>query len=302
MIDTTELQELTEIVPGLYFVQAPSNGRFPFCNGFLITGSRTVLIDAGLGDELITRLDRLIGIDVLLVSHSHPDHILGWHHLSHRELVLPAETPDSVHNLLSLGARFTGSIEDGRYWAGLIGGLGLKAVREPDGRYSNGDILDFGTIRLRAIHAPGHLDDHYCFYEENYKLLLSTDIDFTSFGPWYANPEGDIRVFIGAIREVMNLEKRIVVSSHRSPIHGPATKEFEEFLSAFERQKDEVCELCRQPVSLDELTAISPFYRDRLPWKRLQSIFESRMIRKNLDILMEEGRISEERGLYRACD
>ncbi len=302
MIDTARLQELTEIVSGLYFVQAPMNGKFPYCNGFLITGRRTVLIDAGLGEELIARLDRLIGIDVLLISHSHPDHILGWHHLSHRELVLPAETPDSVHDLLSLGTRFTGSIEDGKYWADLIGGLGLKAIREPDGRYGNGDILDFGTVRLRAIHTPGHLDDHYCFYEENSGVLLSTDIDFTSFGPWYANPEGDIRMFIQGIHRVMEIERRIVVSSHRSPIRGAAVKEFEEFLAAFERQKNEVYGLCRQPVSLEELTAVSPFYRNRLPWKRLQGIFESRMIRKNLDLLMEEGKIAEEKGLYRACD
>jgi metal-dependent hydrolase (beta-lactamase superfamily II) len=41
-------------------------------------------------------IDKEIGIDKLIISHSHPDHIRRWQVLSHRELSSLNETPDSV--------------------------------------------------------------------------------------------------------------------------------------------------------------------------------------------------------------
>ncbi|MEE4114136.1 MAG: hypothetical protein V2I40_15055 [Desulfobacteraceae bacterium] len=45
----------------------------------------------------------------------------------------------------------------------------------------------------------------------------------------------------------------------------------------------------------------SPFYRNRMPDGTLQQIFETQMIRKNLAVLLEEGRIVEENGTYRTA-
>jgi hypothetical protein len=43
----------------------------------------------------------------------------------------------------------------------------------------------------------------------------------------------------------------------------------------------------------------SPFYRNRMPDGTLQRIFETQMIRKNLDRLAQENRIINEKGRYR---
>jgi len=44
----------------------------------------------------------------------------------------------------------------------------------------------------------------------------------------------------------------------------------------------------------------SPLYKNRMPDGMLQQIFETQMIRKNLALLLREGRIVEEYGKYRA--
>ncbi|NLV68121.1 MAG: MBL fold metallo-hydrolase [Spirochaetes bacterium] len=290
---------LHKICENIYLAAAPEKGRFPYCNSFLFTGDENILIDAGLADDQIIEIDQKIGIDTLVISHTHPDHIKRWHLLSHRKLILPAESPDSVFNLDDLGTRYVGTPEKGRHWIDVIGKLtGLRALREPDARYHDGDIIDNGTSHIEAIHSPGHLDDHYCFFEHNSGTLLSTDIDFTGFGPWYGNPEGRIRPFIESIRKVMALPYRRVCTSHKPPHEGDATALFKSYLEAFELQRIKVLAAIEKGKTLAELTALSPFYNNRFMDLRLQNYFEEHMIFENLQLLIEQGLVIEINGTY----
>ncbi len=292
--------DVIRLAENLHLISGPGGSRFPHCNGFLITtGEETVLFDAGIGDK-IKEIDREKRIDTLIISHSHPDHILAWHLLKDRRILLPAETPDSVMDLKLLGRRFTVNEKNAAYWTGFAGGkLGVRALREPDGRFGNGEILELGEFRFEAIHAPGHLSDHYCFFERGSGILLSTDIDLTSFGPWYGNPECDIEQFILDLKTLMALPYSVVCSSHKTPVKEEAAEKFESFLCAFDRQRQTILDLCDSPRTLDRMTEMSPFYRDRAANKTLQSFFERVMIGKNLDILVRDGFVNEKKGVYR---
>ncbi len=294
-----EDEHIKKICDNIYLVEAPEKGRFPYCHGFLFIGDENILIDAGADEDTMLRIDREYGIDTLVISHSHPDHIRRWQVLSHRRLLLPEETPDSVFNIETLGERYVGAGERGHRWVEVIGKwLGITAFREPDGRFRNGDIIENGTSRIEAVHAPGHLNDHYCFFEHNSGTLLSTDIDFTSFGPWYGNPEGKIKPFIESVRRVMNLPYKRVCPSHKSPHEGNAQGRFEAFLSAFYRQKNEILITIGSGKTMDELLAASPFYKNRFFDLKIQNYFEEHMIAENLELLLEEGLVNEDGGVY----
>jgi Metallo-beta-lactamase superfamily len=202
----TAFQGLSWRVPlgkALYLVLAPNQERFPFANSFFIAGRETVLLDAGIGTERIRELDRRCRIDVLIISHSHPDHIHAWHELADRHLLLPRETPESAFDLRRLGHRITGSVEKGDHWARKMGEwLGLHPLREPDDRYENNQELD----------------------------------------------------------------------------------------------------LCRIPRTADLLVAASPFYNNRFPDRRLQQIFETQLVVKNLERLVDDGWVIGSRGTYRWTD
>ncbi len=293
------ISHISKICENIYLVEAPERGQFPYSHSFLFTGEENILLDAGTDEELIKQIDSEIGIDTLVISHSHPDHIRRWSVLSHRRLLLPAETPDSVYNIGTLGKRYVGTMERGLHWVEAIGKrLGIEPLRHPDGRFGNGDIIDNGTCRIEAIHAPGHLDDHYCFFEHNSGTLFSTDIDFTGFGPWYGNPEGRIRPFIDSVKKVMHLPYKRVCTSHKAPHEGNATGRFEAFLAAFCRQKNEVLALLGSGKTLDELVAISPFYRNRFFDIRIQNYFEEHMIAENLAVLIDDELVREVGGVY----
>ena len=282
------------LADNFYCLTAPNKSRFPYCNGFLLLGAETILIDAGLDLETLMAIDREKSIDMVLFTHSHPDHILNWHLFQDRIIAMPEETPPAITDLHQLGYRFMGSEDKGAYWAELIGnGLGIKPFRKPDRRFKDGDIIDSPPFRLRAIHAPGHLSDHYCFFEETSGTLITGDIDFSGFGPFYGQPECDIDLFIESIENIMTLPYRQVCASHREPITSDATPLFEKFIDGFHRHGQAICDLMPQPTHLDTLIEQSPIYRDQMPDKVFQHTFEKGMIVKNLRWMARAGRVIE---------
>ncbi len=292
--------DLTPLCDSIYAIQGPNKSRFPFSNGFLILDKMTVLIDAGIGEEKIREIDENRRIDILIISHSHPDHVLAWHALKDRRLLLPKETPDSVMDLKQTGLRFTGKADKGAYWTKMVaGGLNLQPLRKPDGRFGHKTVLKIGETRLEAIHCPGHLEDHYAFFHRESGTLITTDIDFTEFGPWYGNPESDIELFRKSIHSLMELPYERVFSSHKHTVEKEPQAAFAAYLEKFEVQRQRVLDLCRPSRSLQQMVAFSPFYRNRMPDKILQRIFEETMIQKNLELLVRDGLVEEKYGQFR---
>lgn len=68
-----------------FFIQGPVQGRFPFSNSFPINSSPRVLIHAGAGQAIIREPDKEKPIDILVVTHFHPDHVLAAHVLTDKE-------------------------------------------------------------------------------------------------------------------------------------------------------------------------------------------------------------------------
>ncbi len=293
------IDNIVPLAKNLFWIKAPGKGKYPYCNGFLITGKQNLLIDAGVGDEMIAEIDSRKRIDTLLISHSHPDHMLQWHLLKDRHVMMPAETPDLVTDISQLALRFTGSQANAVLWIKRVRDvLGLQPLRAPDSRFSDGEIIDLGGARLMAIHAPGHLNDHYCFLYEN-SVLLTTDIDFDSFGPWYGNPESDIDRFKQSIAKVRNLKFDLVCSSHKPPIIGKeAQQAFDDYLAVFDQRKQQIMELCNGRRTFEDIVAESPFYRNKMPDRNMQKIFEGRMIQNNLDILISEELVECTNNMY----
>lgn len=286
-------KRLVELAQDFYLVKGPDNARFPYCNAFLLTGRQTVLVDAGLDIEIIEAIDQVKKIDTLVISHPHPDHILNWAYLADRRLLLPSQTTGEAHELVTLGTRFMGSESRGRVWADIFGNhYGMKALKEPDARFDDKDVLDFEPFKLKAIHSPGHVKDHYCFFEQKTGILLTSDVDFSNFGPFYGHPECEIDQFKTTIETLKDIPYSMVCSSHKRPIKGSADTAFDYFLNGFDRHEELVRKLCQnKPCTIEEMVRISPFYHNKMAVPLFQKTFEFQMISKCIDNMIKNGRM-----------
>ncbi len=97
-------------------------------------------------------------------------------------------------------------------------GLGDLRFGEPDVILSDGDLIDVGNARLRAISTPGHSCGSFCFYSEGH--LLSGDTLFAGGGIGRADLfGGDESALLSSVAALVTLAPDTVVY----PGHGPQT-------------------------------------------------------------------------------
>jgi glyoxylase-like metal-dependent hydrolase (beta-lactamase superfamily II) len=281
---------IEQITQGLYLIHGANKGRFPWSHSILAAGDSTVLFDTGCGREAIEEAAERFPIDLVVNSHTHPDHFSGNHLLQGYELWVPDMFAPILADLEKMSVRLAGGGEPAREWLHLVREVLGHVPVPPTGTFKDGDVIDLGTMRFRAVHTPGHTADHYCFLEEERGILLSFDIDFTSFGPWYGHAECDLDQFCASLRCISELEPDIVVSSHRRPIREGIEEEIAAFDAVFVRRNEKILVMLENgPATPEELAELSPIYGVQGSAFALARYFEARMIEKHLELLGRRG-------------
>jgi len=277
---------IEEIVEGLYLVRGTNRGRFPWSHSILAVGDRTVLFDTGCGAEAIEEVKRNYHIDLVVNSHTHPDHFSGNHHFQGYELWVPDMFASILPDLENMSLRLAGGGEPAREWLHLVQEVLGHVPTEPTGTFWGGDVIDLGSMRFRAVYTPGHTLDHFCFLEEERRIILSFDIDLTPFGPWYGHAECDLDQFCDSLHRVLALRPEMIVSSHRSPISEGIAEEIAAFDDVFVRRNEKILAMLEEePATPEELADLSPFYGVPESDFALARYFEARMVEKHLELL-----------------
>jgi glyoxylase-like metal-dependent hydrolase (beta-lactamase superfamily II) len=267
----------------IYFVEGKNRGKFPFCDCLLV---ENVLIDAGAGTDILREI--AAKVEKVILSHTHPDHSSGaW---VFNEIGKPVLSPEGFKtDLDSLAVRFVGE-ELADYWKNFIcSSTGMKSFTSE--KYSNGEILN-KQPEIVAYGLSGHTDDMHVFLIEG-KILYGADIDLTSFGPWYGNPESNPEVFRKSIEKIPDFDAEIFISSHEKPVIGKENIEdrVNRYLEVFDRRDRKIMEILKEPKTIEELVEISPFYGRKPYAKKMLDFFERMMIEKHLNVLMKRGKV-----------
>ena len=283
--------ELIPIHPGMFLVPAANEGRFPYAHAVLVDSDVVCLIDAGCGLHALEQIQDIATPDFILVSHAHPDHTSGCWMFENVPLHAPAMSAKYLGQLDRIADRYAepGALAE-TYKSYVQGSMGFETC-VPTHTYEAGAGFELGQSRIVAVHAPGHTDDHMCFFDTASGILLSGDIDLTLFGPFYGNRESDIGQLLDTIQNLMDLEPRIVVSSHLGVIKDDIQGRFQRYRDVITMRHGAIAELVRRERSLAELVELSPIYRTRPVAPALTRYWEEQMIQKHLDLLVLEGRI-----------
>jgi len=139
-----ETQKITECIT---LIKGENQGKFPFSHSILIEDDTTALIDTGCG---ITTLKQVKNIDVVINSHSHPDHTAGNWVFRGLPLQVPEEEANYNSNITKLSIRYAG-VELAHIWRDFVSErMGFQNA-EPTNTFHDKDVLNFGNTVLEAV-------------------------------------------------------------------------------------------------------------------------------------------------------
>ena len=219
-------------------------------SGFLVDDGKTsILYDSGFGftgDALAQNISQVLGnrkLDYIFLTHSHYDHALGSAYVKKRypdakvvagEYASKIFAKDSAKRLMrELDRKFADKCGIGEY-EDLCDSLCVDIA------VCDGDEIDAGNIRFRAIHLPGHTKCSFGFYHSERKLLLSSETLGVYVGDGVVVPSYLVgyEMTISSIRKSKEFDIENILTPHFGLLDKSETKVF---LSA--------CEDCRTALS-----------------------------------------------------
>ena len=298
------MDDLIRVADRLYLINSTTNGKFPMAFSFLVKGTDThALIDTGCGEAVCRAVREEHGVDVVINSHCHPDHISGNHLFEGKDLWVPQERSAETGTLENLARRLVGPDPQiiNSWLTFARRDLGMRDYHHTK-TFQDEERFDFGGITLQAIHTPGHLADHYCFLEPCSNCLLSFDVDLTTFGPFYGNPEADIPAFRRTLKKIKALSPATIASSHRRPVGEQVMEELQDFTAKIDRNGKRVLSVLDQPRILDEICLSKPIFGKYIPGLEVMyTFFERHMVEKHLDEMVKNGQVAFRDGCYSRC-
>ncbi|MDQ2072437.1 MBL fold metallo-hydrolase [Haloarcula sp. H-GB4] len=159
-------------------------------NVFLVTGDRTVLVDVGNEFDVVSTVEEHVDdIDAVAVTHTHYDHV---------------ENLDSVVDAFDVPVYGYDTDQDGIEHA-----------------IADDETIQLGGHDYRALHTPGHKNDHLCFYSADAGVLFAGDLVFAngSFGRTDLD-EGNRDLLVDSIERVLSVTDEDLQEMHTG--HGPS--------------------------------------------------------------------------------
>ncbi len=278
-------------------LKVPDNGDFLHCTCVLVDDDIRVLIDSGCGSELALKLQQY-GLDILINTHFHSDHTLNTGQLGPVEIwchELDAPGIRSVDEYLDLYGFHLFQGQD-------LGQLLVKHFnfmpREVQRELKDGELLDFGHIQLRVIHAPGHTPGHCCLFDEYNGILFSADIELGPLGLWYSHLCSDLDQFIQSIEKCMDLKPRQVISGHSGVVEGDSKDLFLACRDRILRKEERILKSMDAPTTIEALAEQHSFSCPRLEFAPYAKYFDKHGVYKHLERLIKHGRVDREDDLY----
>ena len=256
-------------------VTAPNPGVMtgPGTNAYVIGKDALALIDPGpVSAPHLAAMLGVVGkrLKWILCTHTHLDHSPG-------AKALKAETGAEV-----LG--FGKVPDDGRQ----------ETAFKPDRALREGDVVDCGAFRLRAVHTPGHASNHLCYLLDLNRILFTGDHVMQGSTVVISPPDGDMVAYLKSLERLLALDLAAFAPGHGHVIDKPHDEVRKLIAHRMKREKKVIDAFEKKnPATLDELLPL--VYDDVSP--RIHPVAR-RSLHAHVIKLKYEGRATEEGELW----
>ncbi|RRJ85047.1 MBL fold metallo-hydrolase [Aestuariirhabdus litorea] len=271
--------ELMEVAPGLHWLRMPLPFSLNHINLWVLEdGEGFSLVDTGLASDTTIDLWQNLfggvlkgrGLERILVTHMHPDHLglAGWlNERSGAPLLISRTEYLSCRSLLQYsheqapqdaiafyrGAGF--DTEQLNYYRSQFGGFGrlMHGLPHSFTRLEEGDLIEIGARQWRVMMGEGHSPEHACFYCEADNLFISGDqllpTISSNVSVWPSEPHANpLELWLNSCQRLASElnEDTLVLPSHGKPFTG-APGRLHELIDEHEGDLRALVEYCRTP-------------------------------------------------------
>jgi glyoxylase-like metal-dependent hydrolase (beta-lactamase superfamily II) len=275
-------------------------GRYPNGNSVLVRGtSATVLIDPSL--MIADAKDPPGGIDRILISHCHEDHLAGLGRYPHTPVQVHEDDHVGLQSLDGLMSIYGMAPAIERPWRQEVVERFHYAPRPDATTFRDSDVFDVGGVTLRVVHLPGHTRGHCGFFIEPDGVMMLADVDLTGFGPYYGDASSSIDDFERTLQRCRAIDARWYVTfHHKGVVEGRAAflALLDEYEAVIPRREQALLSYLAEPHTLDEIVRHRFIYRPHVQLTFLDAV-ERRSAELHLARLLAAGAITEiEQGRY----
>ena len=182
-------------------ITAPNPGVMtgPGTNTYLLGENEVAVLDPGplIDSHVEAILEAGDGrIRWIVATHTHPDHSPAW-------APLQKATGAEV-----IGARpWDDMFQDDTFTPGI--------------EVTHDHLLATPEFLLRAVHTPGHVGNHYCFFLENEGMLFTGDHIMSGSTVVIVPPSGDMKLYIESLELLRDYPLKTMAPGHGAVIEDP---------------------------------------------------------------------------------
>jgi uncharacterized sulfatase len=178
-------------------------------SSFIITKDSVILIDTGssqqYGEQIKKQIESITKkpIKYILNTHHHPDHFLGNSAFSSSDIYSSEFTKNEIETNGDL------------YIVNLVNiiheAMDKTKIKAPNQVLTN-KTLDFDGYKLKIYYLDGHTSSDIVIYDENTKILYTSDLVFYKRTP--STPHANMKNWIKSLKELEKIDYSILVPGH----------------------------------------------------------------------------------------
>ena len=124
----------------------------------------------------------------------------------------------------------------------------------PDRALRDGDVVNCGAYRLRAVHTPGHASNHLCYLLEDRGVLFTGDHVMQGSTVVISPPDGDMQAYLDSLKLLLDLPIGAFAPGHGHVIAAPQDEVRRLIAHRLKREEKIFSALAKTgPVTLEEL-------------------------------------------------
>lgn len=173
---------------------APNPGVMtgPGTNTYLIGNDELAVLDPGPAiPEHIEAILQAGGgrIRWIICTHTHPDHSPAWQAIAE-----------------ATGAEVIGALP--------ADDMFQDETFTPSKELQHDDVLRTPEFTLRAVHTPGHVSNHYCFFLEEEQMLFAGDHIMNGSTVVIVPPSGNMKAYIESLQLLLKYPLKYIAPGH----------------------------------------------------------------------------------------